>query len=196
MWPFGCPFTSLYINFTLENSQSSAFSKKNTTLTFAACNHSFTNKMVFAVVEDDLLVALVRANADWQDLSKSKNASTVFKSVAETMTQHCHCQIDALSIAKKWKEWKEMLDHFVWFRSTPEIVYVESHNLVVASPVYQEAREGNETPLYKRFRLHGMPHYVVLRHLFYEHGMQSIDFDWIFMDLSGGDPKWMGEPSN
>ncbi|KAH6779105.1 hypothetical protein C2S52_010342 [Perilla frutescens var. hirtella] len=146
-------------------------------------------------MEENLLVALVRGMAPRTDVSKIRNVSALIADVATIMSMTCAPTVNGVMLAKKMKELFEDYSSFIWFEAKPGVYYFEANNWVITTNEYFMKIAGRESEKHVRFRLHGMPRFTILREIFEQFGMQTVDWDWICLDLGGADKKWLPNPS-
>ncbi|KAH6838146.1 hypothetical protein C2S53_001237 [Perilla frutescens var. hirtella] len=77
----------------------------------------------------------------------------------------------------------------------PGIYYFEANNYAITTNKYAIQNAAKESEKHVHFRLHGMPRFTILREIFEQFGMQTVDWDWICLDLDGADKKWMPNPT-
>ncbi|KAH6822949.1 hypothetical protein C2S53_017825 [Perilla frutescens var. hirtella] len=144
--------------------------------------------------DQQLLLTLLNAKARTTDVSKSVNAATLFRDVAKIMSEHCSVAITGVDLAKKIQALVRDYNNFIWFVNIPDIFFLAERNVLFSSADYMRRFGENESEEHKKFRLEGLPNFLHLREILVVKGLECVDFEWIIMDLSGADKKWMRAP--
>ncbi|KAH6783886.1 hypothetical protein C2S52_008845 [Perilla frutescens var. hirtella] len=143
--------------------------------------------------DEQLLLALLNTKARTTDVSKSVNAAALFRDVAKIMSEHCSVAVTGVDVAKKIQALVREYNSFTWFIAIPEFFLVE-RNMLFSSSEYMRRFGDNESEEHKKFRLEGLPNFLHLREILVVKGLECVDLEWIIMDLSGADKKWMRAP--
>ncbi|KAH6776145.1 hypothetical protein C2S52_013706 [Perilla frutescens var. hirtella] len=144
--------------------------------------------------DEQLLLALLNAKARTTDASKSVNAVALFRDVAKIMSEHCSIAVTGVDVAKKIQALVREYNSFIWFVAIFGIFFLAERNVLFSSAEYMQRFGDNESEEHKKFRLEGLPNFLHLREILVVKGLECVDLEWIIMDLSGADKRWMRAP--
>ncbi|KAH6797512.1 hypothetical protein C2S52_022066 [Perilla frutescens var. hirtella] len=111
--------------------------------------------------------------------------------MAKTISENCSITITSVDAAKKFQALVGEFRSFIWFINIPSVYFLAERNWLFTTAEYLTCFGENESEERKKFRIHGLPNFLHLREIFVVRGLEFVDFEWIIMDLSGVDKKWM-----
>ncbi|KAH6836038.1 hypothetical protein C2S53_002200 [Perilla frutescens var. hirtella] len=144
--------------------------------------------------DEQLLLALLNAKARTTDVSKSVNTAALFHDMAKIMSEHCSVAITGVDVARKIQALVQEYNSFAWFVAIPGIFFLAERNMLFSSAEYMRCFGENESEEHKKFRLEGLPNFLHLREILVVKGLECVDLEWIIMNLSGADKRWMRAP--
>ncbi|KAH6775130.1 hypothetical protein C2S52_012691 [Perilla frutescens var. hirtella] len=143
------------------------------------------------------LLRLVRDGAIAGAMEDVVTATMGIMRIAKIMMNILRSLIRPVDVACKIEEIRRRLEDFIWFISFPEIHFDAQTNTVYVSPAYWNRYEAlhMEPHRYIGYRLVGEPNYTLLREVFMEGRVGTLDMQWIISTLDGlGDPEWIRMP--
>ncbi|KAH6783554.1 hypothetical protein C2S52_008513 [Perilla frutescens var. hirtella] len=143
------------------------------------------------------LLRLVRDEAIDGAMEDTVTAAMATMRIVKIMTNILRSLIRPVDVACKIEEIRRRLEDFIWFISFPKIHFDSQTNTVYVSPTYWNRYEAlhMEPHCYIGYRLVGEPNYTLLREVFMEGRVGTLDMQWIISTLDGlGDPEWMRMP--
>ncbi|KAH6763323.1 hypothetical protein C2S52_020756 [Perilla frutescens var. hirtella] len=124
-------------------------------------------------------------------------AAMAIMRITKIMMNILRSLIRPVDVACKIEEIWRRLEDFIWFISFLEIHFDVQTNTVYVRPAYWNRYEAlhMEPHRYIGYRLVGEPNYTLLRKVFMEGRIGTLDMQWIISTLDGlGDPEWMRMP--
>ncbi|KAH6825859.1 hypothetical protein C2S53_018215 [Perilla frutescens var. hirtella] len=144
--------------------------------------------------DEQLLLALLNAKKRSTDVSKSVNVAALFRDMAKIMSEHCSIAVTGVDVDRKIQALVQEYNSFTWFVAIPGIFFLAERNVLFSSAEYMRRFGENESEEHKKFRLEGLPNFFHLREILVVKGLECVDLEWIIMNLSGADKRWMRAP--
>ncbi|KAH6783862.1 hypothetical protein C2S52_008821 [Perilla frutescens var. hirtella] len=110
------------------------------------------------------------------------------------MSEHCSVAVTGVDVARKIQALVQEYNSFAWFVAIPGIFFLAERNVLFSSAEYMRRFGENESEEHKKFRLEGLPNFLHLREILVVKGLECVDLEWIIMNLSGADKRWMRAP--
>ncbi|KAH6801206.1 hypothetical protein C2S52_001670 [Perilla frutescens var. hirtella] len=114
--------------------------------------------------------------------------------MVKIMSEHCSIAVTGVDVARKIQALVQEYNRFAWFVAIPGIFFLAKRNVLFSSAEYMRRFGETESEEHKKFRLEGLSNFLHLREILVVKGLECVDLEWIIMNLSGADNRWMRAP--